>query len=32
MDIPSCSGVGVKQRLQMTGALFKAYDALHMNI
>ena len=29
---PSCSGAGVKQWLQMTGALFIVYDALHMNI
>ena len=29
---PSCSGVGVKQWLQMTGALFIAYDALRINI
>ena len=29
---PSCSGVGVKQWLQMTGALFIAYDALCLNI
>ena len=28
----SCSGVGVKQRLRMTGALFIAYEALRMNI
>ena len=30
--IPSCSEALVKQWLQMTGALFIAYDALHMNI
>ena len=29
---PSCSGVGVKQRLQMTGTLFVAYEALRMSI
>ena len=29
---PSCSEVWVKQWLQMTGALFIAYDALRMNI
>ena len=30
--IPSCSEAWVKQWLQMTGALFIAYDALCMNI
>ena len=30
--IPSCSEAWVKQWLQMTGALFIAYDALRMNI
>ena len=29
---PSCSEAWVKQWLQMTGALFIAYDALRMNI
>ena len=29
---PSCSEAWVKQLLQMTGALFIAYDALRMNI
>ena len=29
---PSCSEASVKQWLQMSGALFIAYDALRMNI
>ena len=32
MDIPVLLGAGVKQWLQMTGALFIAYNALRMKI